>query len=143
MISTSDPALVAQGRTYVRIAAGALLATSIASVLLFVARFGTVQLPQQIVRVALTAGLAHALTRGQRWARWVTVLLLFAGLFIVVPVFRDPDAFRGSRLAGTLVILAVWVTYGLIGRGLLYSASVRAFFHARGETSSSAPANAS
>ncbi len=133
MHSALDASQVAQGRTYVRIAAGALVLTSMATNALHVVRAGTGQLPQQGVRLALTIGLALALVRGQRWARWVTIALLFAGLFIVVPVFRDPDAFRSPKLGDTLIVLALWVTYGLIGRGLLYSASVRAFFRARRE----------
>jgi hypothetical protein len=143
MHSAPDADQVAQGRTYVRIAAAALVLTSVATIALYVARAGTGRLPQQAVRLALTVGLAFALTRGQRWARWVTLVLLFLGLFVIVPVFRDPEAFRGPKLAGTLVVLALWVTYGLIGRGLLYSASVGAFFRARGGRGIGASAPAS
>jgi hypothetical protein len=141
MSTDSDIALITQGRTYVRIAAAALVLTSVLTVLAYAVRLGTHQLPQQVVRIALTAGLGYALTRGQRWARWVTVLLLLAGMFVVVPVFADPLAFSREKLAGTLIVLAMFVTYGLIGRGLLYSTSVRAFFRAHRDGIGSAAAS--
>ncbi len=130
MTPPDDAALVAQGRTYVRIAAAAFVAVSAVSIVIYLVRLGPGKLPQQLVRLALTVGLAYALAQGRAWARWTTLALLLLGMFVVVPAFRDPDAFRMPKLPGTLGVLALFVTYGIIGRGLLYSASVRAFFRA-------------
>jgi hypothetical protein len=129
-MTPDDSALVAQGRTYVRIAAAASVVVSAVSIAVYLVRLGPGKLPQQLVRFALTLGLAYALTRGRAWARWTTLVLLLLGMFVVVPVFRDPEAFRMPKLPATLFTLALFVTYGIIGRGLLYSASVRAFFRA-------------
>jgi hypothetical protein len=130
MSPQADHAQVAQGLIYVRIAAAALLVTSIVTVVMYVVRLGTAQLPQQLVRIGLTAALGYALQRGHRWARWITVLLLFAGMTAVLGLFGDPEAFSRKKLPGTLGILAMFVTYGIIARGLLHSESVRAFFRA-------------
>ena len=125
-----DDALVAQGRIYIQIAAGVLLLTSILTVVAYVIRLGTGQLPVQLVRIVLTAGLGYALIRGKRWARWLTVLLMLAGMYLVVPAFWVDGAFQSPKLPGTLLLLGLFVAYGVIGRGLLYSESVRAFFRA-------------
>lgn len=130
MSDDSNRALVDQGRIYVRFAAAAFVLTSVVVVLVYVARLGTDKLPVQLCRIALTAGLGYALTRGRSWARWLTVLLLLSGMFVVVPVITDRSAYSGDQLVGTLIMLALFVAYGIIGRGLLYSESVRAFFAA-------------
>ena len=122
-----------------RIAAATLLLMSISTVVTYVVRVGTGELPTQVARILLTAGLGYALTQGLSWARWLAVLSLLGGMFVVVPVFRAPDAFSGQKLTGTLVLLALFVTYGILARGLLYSDSVRAFFHASNQMSSLVP----
>ena len=138
-----EATLVTRGRTYVRIVAAAFVAISVLTVTVHVARFGPAKLPQQSVRVVLTLGLAYALTQGKAWARWTTLVLLFLGMFVVVPVFRDPRAFHMPQLPATLVVLALFVAYGIIGRTLLYSQSVRAFFRAAKQAGAAASAPAS
>ena len=130
MDSRSEAGLVAQGRFYVRVAAALLVALSAAATALYLARIGGDKLPQQAVRFVLTVALAHALTRGRAWARWLTVLLVFLGLFAAVPALAGAGAFRPPRLGGTLVVLAMFVAYAMVGRLMLWSASVRAFFRA-------------
>ena len=142
MDSTPDAELVAQGRLYVRLAAALLVLLSVATTAVYVARLGTARLPQQGVRLLLTVGLAYALTQGRAWARWLTVLLLFLALFTLTPAFAEPGAFRPPRLGGTLVLLVMWVGYAMVGRLMLWSTSVRAFFRAQraGRAGSAAPA---
>ena len=143
MTSADDSTLVAQGRTYVRIAAAVFVAVSAVSIVVYLVRLGPAKLPQQLVRFALTAGLAYALSQGRVWARWTMLALLLLGMFVAVPVFRDPEAFRMPKLPATLFTLALFVVYGIIGRGLLYSTSVRAFFRAAkgGQARDGAPAS--
>jgi hypothetical protein len=130
MESPSEAELVSQGRHYVRLAAALLVLLSVAATALYLVRVGPDKLPQQGGRLLLTVGLGYALTRGKAWARWLTVLLVFLGLFTVAPAFAGADAFRPPRLGGTLVLLAMFVAYGVVGRLMLWSASVRTFFRA-------------
>jgi hypothetical protein len=129
-VGPDDEELVARGERFVEIAAVFLVAVSLVGIGYYIARLGTGKLPQQAVRLLLTAGLAYALVRGKRWARWITVLLTVLTFVVVLPtvarsVFRDIPALESVGL------LALLVGYGVIGRGLLYSRSVRAFFAAR------------
>jgi hypothetical protein len=129
-VGTDDEELVARGERFVEIAAAFLVAVSLVGIGYYIARLGTGKLPQQAVRLLLTAGLAYALVRGKRWARWITVLLTVLTFVVVLPtvarsVFRDIPALESVGL------LALLVGYGVIGRGLLYSRSIRAFFAAR------------
>jgi hypothetical protein len=125
-----DGALVAQGERLVAIAATFLLAVGIAGVAFHLYRSGTAGLPQQVVRVLLTAGLAYALVRGRRWARWLTVALVILTFVLVVPAVAR-SAFREIPAPESIGLLTLVVGYGVVGRGLLWSRSVRAFFAAR------------
>jgi ABC-type glycerol-3-phosphate transport system permease component len=125
-----DEALAAQGERFVEIAATFLLAVSIVGVAYYVYRSGTARLPQQIVRVLLTAGLAYALVRGRRWARWLTVAIVILTFALVVPAVAR-SAFREMPALESIGLLALVVGYGIVGRGLLWSRSVRAFFASR------------
>lgn len=117
-----------QGRRYVLLAIGLLVASDVAVTALFVARVGTERLPQQIVRLVLLLGLGYALMRRRRWARWVTFALMLAALWVIAPHVLSAGAFARDRLAATLPLLVLWVVYGLVARGLIYSESVRAYF---------------
>jgi hypothetical protein len=131
MDPTHDPEQVARGRRYVQLAATAFVALSLLSIAVYVARLGAGWLSQQAVRLALTVALAIGLVRGQAWARWLTLAACVLGLAAAMPAFAG-DAFTEPRLPGTLALLAMFVAYGFIARGLVWSESVRAFFRAHG-----------
>ena len=119
----------AAGRRFVEIAATFLVAVSLATVAVHLVRLGPARLPQQVVRLLLTAGLAYALLQGRRWARWLTVALCAVGFAgVIVPLGRI--AFRTLPVLPSLVLLGLALGYGIVARGLLYSESVRGFFAA-------------
>lgn len=127
--SPANPEQVAAGRRFVEIAATFLVAASIATVAFHLVRLGPAKLPQQVVRLLLTAGLAYALLQGRAWARWVTIVLCalaFGGAS--VPLGRV--GFRTLPVLPSLVLLGLALAYGIVARGLIYSRSVRAFFAA-------------
>ena len=119
------------GRRYVFAACALLLLAHLGAVLIYVTRVGTDRLPQQLGRTLTTLALCYFLLRGYTAARWIVVGLCLLGLFTLAGPLLSEGAFRGERLPGTLVLLALFVGYGVIGRGFLYSQSVRAFFRAR------------
>ena len=119
------------GWRYVLAAAGLLVAADLAVLAGYVARIGTDRLPQQLVRLLILLGLCWALLRGRQWARWLTVALLLGGLWVGIGVLGRPGAFARPNLPGTLAMLALYLCYGVVARGLIWSASVRAFFRAR------------
>jgi hypothetical protein len=127
-----DPEMVAHGRQYIWIAIGFLALTSIAVSAFWVYRFGLdrAYLSRVSIRLSLLALLSAFLLQGRAWARWVTVALLVVGMYIAFPVFLAEGAWRGSQLAGTLAMLALYIGYFVIARGLIWSRSVRAFFRA-------------
>lgn len=129
--SDDDPAtLAARGERFVEIAATFLVAVSIVGIVFYVSRRGTARLPVQLVRLVLTTGLAYALVRGHAWARWLTAgLMVLTFVALLPPVARE--LFRTVPVLESLGLLAMFIGYGVIGRGLLYSRSVRAFFAAR------------
>jgi hypothetical protein len=125
----AEAAEVAAGRRFVEIAATFLVAVSLATIAFYLVRLGPAKLPQQVVRFLLTAGLAYALLQGRTWARWLTVVLCAVGFAgVIVPLGRI--AFRTLPILPSLVLLGLALGYGIVARGLLYSASVRAFFAA-------------
>lgn len=91
-------------------------------------RIGPDRLPQQIVRFLLLLGLGYALLHRQQWARWVTVILLLLGAWTLTGPLLASSAFSGDQLWGSVALLALFVGYGIIVRGFLFSDSVRAFF---------------
>ena len=119
------------GRRYVLAALLLLALTELAITAAYVVRIGTDRLPQQIVRFLLVLGLGYALLRRQQWARWLTVVLLLLGAWMLTGPLLASGSFSGERLPGSLVLLALFVGYGLIIRGFLFSNSVRAFFASR------------
>lgn len=143
MESPSETMLVEQGRWWVRIAAAALVLTSVASIAIYVARLGTGQLGQQVIRLLLTLGLAAGLVRGRAWARWLTFALMILAMVVAASAFVGADAFRPPRLGGTLLVLAMFLVYGVIARAMIYSASVQAYFraHKRLRADGDAPAS--
>lgn len=128
--TSPDAAQVAAGQRFVEIAATWLVAVSLAVSAFYIMRFGTASLPQHVGRFILTGSLAWALVRGKTWARWVTVVLAaLAFMLAIVPIARG--AFRTIPLLPSLLLLGIALGYGIVARGLLYSASVRAFFATR------------
>jgi hypothetical protein len=128
----SDPASSPEvGRRYVLAVALLLALTEIAITAAYVVRIGTDRLPQRVVRFLLLLGLAYALLRRHQWARWVTVILLLLGAWALTGPLLASGAFSGDQLWGSLALLALFVGYGVIVRGLLFSTSVRAFFASR------------
>ena len=127
-----DPEMVAHGRQYIWIAIGFLAATSIAVSLLWIYRFGLdrAYLNRVVVRMSLLALLGAFLLQGRAWARWVMAALLLVAMYIAVPVFVRPEAWSREGLPATIPLLAMYLGYVVIARGLLYSKSVRAFFRA-------------
>lgn len=123
-----DPLQVANGRRYLLVALSFLALTSLAVTATYLVRIGPGQLPQQLTRLALLLALGYFVLRGQPWARWVLLLLLLGGLWVAIPVLTRDGAFARDNLAGTLALLTMYVGYGVVARGLLYSESVRAFF---------------
>jgi hypothetical protein len=119
------------GRRYVLAAVALLVTVDLVVLVGYLARIGTDRLPQQLVRLLLLLGLCWALLRGRQWARWLTVVLLFGGLWVGMGVLGQPGAFGRERLPGTLGMLTLYVGYGIVARGLIWSASVRAFFRNR------------
>ena len=116
------------GRYYVLAAVIALALTEIVVTGAYVARIGTDRLPQQVIRFLLVLGLGYALMRRKMWARWVTlILLLLACWTLTAPLLRR-GAFAQGQVWRTLPLLAMFVGYGLIVRGFLYSESVHAYF---------------
>lgn len=129
MNETADDAMVERGRRFVRIAAGALVVLELFTIALFIHRVGTDKLPQQGGRLVLTVILAVYLARGRPIARWITFAVSALAVLVVVPAFAG-DAFSMPKLPGTLGILVLFLTYGVIARGMIWSESVRAFFRA-------------
>lgn len=129
----ADPEI---GRRYVLAAVGLLVSANLVVLVGYLVRIGTDRLPQQSVRLLLLLGLCWALLRGRQWARWLTVVLLFGALWVGMGVFGRPGAFARENLLGTLGLLALYVCYGVVGRALIWSASVRAFFRNRGASDS-------
>jgi hypothetical protein len=134
----SDAEVVAQGEASVRRAAWALIALSLVIVLVYVARVGTARLPPQVVRLLLTIGLADSLVRGRWWARWLTVLLVFFGVLSAAQQVWSPEAFRPPRVLGTLILVVPALVYLWVGRLMLWSPSVSAFFRNAGDSGSGA-----
>lgn len=123
-----DPAtLVARGERFVEIAATFMVAASLVGIAFYISRRGFGRLPVQSVRFVLTLGLAYALVRGQVWARWVTIVFLVSGFALMVPPVARA-IFRTIPPLESVGITALFLGYGVIARGLLYSRSVRAFF---------------
>jgi hypothetical protein len=116
------------GRRYVLAAVIALVLTELAVTGAYVARLGTGQLPQQTIRFILVLGLGYALLKRKSWARWVTVVLLLIACWILTKPLLTRGAFAGDRLLRTLPLLALFVGYGIIVRGFIYSQSVWAYF---------------
>jgi membrane-bound ClpP family serine protease len=130
-----DPELVAHGRQYIWIAIGFLAATSVAVSALWVYRFGLdrAYLSWVVVRLSLLALLAllgAMLLQGRAWARWLTVALLVVGMYLAFPMFLRPGAWSRDGLFATIPLLALYIGYFVIARGLVWSTSVRAFFRA-------------
>ncbi len=117
------------GRYYVTAAVVALVVTELLVTGAYVARIGTERLPQQAIRFVLVVGLGYALLRGKMWARWVTLALLLLACWMLTAPILARGAFAGDQLWRTLPLLALFVGYGLIIRGFLYSQGVRAYFN--------------
>jgi hypothetical protein len=82
------------------------------------------------VRLSLLALLGAMLLQGRAWARWLTVALLIAGMYLAFPTFLRPGAWSRDGLLATVPLLALYIGYFVIARGLVWSTSVRAFFRA-------------
>jgi hypothetical protein len=119
------------GRRYVLAAVLLLVATEVAITAAYVLRIGPDRLPQQVIRLLLLLGLGYALLRRQRWARWVTVILLLLGAWMLTAPLLATGSFSGDQLWPSLALLVLFVGYGVIIRGFIYSNSVRAFFAQR------------
>lgn len=114
----------ASGRPFVLAVIFALLGLSLYSIGTFISVFGTVKLPQQIVRFLFSIALCICLYRGANWARWVTALLcLVTGAAFLVSIavlqVRGSDAFQMIAM-GTIYLASAGV--------LLIVPSVRAYF---------------
>jgi hypothetical protein len=127
-----DPELVRHGRQYIWIAIGFLAVTSVAVSAFYIYRIGLdrAYLNRLMIRWSLLALLAAFLLQGRAWARWLTVVLMIVAMYLAFPLFLRPGAWRGTELLGTLSLLAIYIGYFSIARGLIYSRSVRAFFRA-------------
>ena len=110
-----------------------MIALSLVTVLVYVSRIGTARLPQQGVRLLLTIGLAYALILGRRWARWLTVLLVFLGVLSAGQQIWSPEAFQPPRVWGTLILTVPALVYVWVGGLLLWSPDVSAFFRNAGD----------
>lgn len=119
------------GRRFLTVAVACLLLTSLAVSAFMLSTVGLHRLPQHIVRTALLLLLGYFLLRGRQWARWLLLALLAAALWIALPAIVRADAYSGPNLPGTLALLAMYVGYAVIARGLLWSGSVKAFFRVR------------
>ena len=122
--------LIAAGRRYLLVALGFLALTSIVVSIAYVMRIGPVRLPQQVGRLVILLALGYFVLRGRAWARWVLLACLLGGLWVAFPLFTRPGAFSRASLSATLPLLVMYLGYGVIARGLMYSESVRAFFRA-------------
>lgn len=129
----------ALGRRYVMAAVGLLLLVELTVSGAFIAKFGAERLPQQVVRLLLVVGLGYALLKRRHWARWITVALLVLGCWVLTKPLLAPGAFSGSRLGGSLWLLGLFVAYGLVVRGLIFSSSVQAFFKSGDVSTSDSP----
>lgn len=129
---TPDPELVRHGRQYIWIAITFLAMTSAATAALWIYRFGLdkAYFSRLMIRGSILALLGAFLLQGRAWARWLTVVLMIVAMYLAFPLFLRPGAWSGGALPGTLALLAVYIGYFSIARGLLYSTSVRAFFQA-------------
>lgn len=89
---------------------------------------GTDRLPQQIVRFILTVLLFWWVYRGSNVARWICIVLFWAGgalMAMLVPSMFRLDALRGvSTLFDALVML-------LLARTLIWSPEVKLFLAAQ------------
>jgi hypothetical protein len=121
---------VAHGRRYLQIALVFLIATDIAVTVAYVVRLGPGRLPQQVVRLMLWLLIAFFILKGKGWARWLLVVLLLGGLMALLPTLTRPNAFAPGERLGTALMAAMYAGYGVVARGLIWSDSVRAFFHA-------------
>lgn len=128
------------GRYYVLAAAIALAVTEIVVTTAYVMRIGTDRLPQQVIRFLLTLGLGYALMRRKMWARWVTLLLLLAACWTLTAPLLARGAFAQGQAWRTLPLLMMFVGYGVIIRGFLYSQSVHAYFDRSLHAESATPA---
>ena len=127
-MSNATVASAEMGRRYVLAAVALLVAVELVVIAAHLAQVGTDRLPQQSIRVLLLLGLGVALLRRQVWARWLTVALLLWGAWILTRPILAPGAFSGDVVWRTLPLLALFVGYGVVVRGMIYSASVRAYF---------------
>ena len=127
-----DLELVRHGRQYIWIAIGFLAVASVVVAAAYVYRFGLdrAHLSRLMIRWSILALLGAFMLQGRAWARWVTVALMVVALYTTFPAFMRPGAWSGGALPGTLAVLAVYIGYFAIARGLIYSKSVRAFFRA-------------
>jgi hypothetical protein len=126
--TSADPEI---GRRYVLAAIALMALTSVTTTVLYVARIGTDRLPQQAGRLVILFAVGYFMLQRRQWARWLMVIFLALAVWTGLGVVLRANAFAAGNLRGTLPMLALTVGYGVILRGLLYSASVRAFFGAR------------
>ena len=116
-----------RGRRLVVLVIVACLTLSVLVIFAYNIIVGSDTLPQQIVRLILTAGLCIFLYRGANWARWVaSVLFALGGLFSLFAWLIIPSI----RLTG-LLQLVMGLVYGAIAIVLLFVPTVRAHFGVR------------
>jgi hypothetical protein len=130
--SKADEELAARGAGLVRLAAWALIAMSVLTVLVYVVVVGPGKLSQQSVRLLLTVGLASALIRGFRWARWLAVLLVLLGCLTAVGQVLALSRSGVRPFLPIVVLAAMSSVYVWVGRLLLWSPEVSAFFRGEG-----------
>jgi hypothetical protein len=95
-----------------------MIATSVAVVLAYVAIKGFDRIGGQLLRIFFTGLLAFALNRGDGWARWVTVLLMYTGAAI-------------GMFNGTILDIGLAALHLALGASLALPPSVAAFFASR------------
>jgi hypothetical protein len=104
------------------------------TIVFYLVRIGPDRLPQQLVRFALTLGLAYALIRGRQWARWLTSALLLLAVVALAPGVLTSAAFDGGRIGRTLVLLTMAALYTAVAGVLIWSPGVAEFFRSEGRT---------
>lgn len=117
-----------RGRREIAAVIGIMIGTSLLVILFTSILQGGVEM-RQVVRLALTLGLAAALWRARPWARWVNGVLAVLGalgfLFVVAGI--------GNSIPLAAAALVISFAYFWCAWALLFSPNVAAWFHHQNE----------
>lgn len=135
MIELAETELIERGRNDVMRIAGIMVGVEIGVILSNLLQVGAGNLPQQLVRLAVTIVLLALLFRGFAWVRWL--LLVLAGLGLIAAGGSVQALFADGRTAEGIVMAIIGIGYLIVARTLLWSPGIGPYLAARRAAGSS------